>query len=468
LLIKGSELIGNSRTARIAIGVAAAAVFLATGCDSSQPSDRREPNGRDSPNVLIFVTDDQPASMMRVMRKTGDHLGRGGTTFSNAVVSTPLCCPSRASILSGRYAHNHGVSTNERSTVQNFDGRSSLATVLKENGYLTGISGKYMNAWSRIFDKPHGFDRWAVYDKGSNPLFTEALFNIDGRVQKVNEYATSFTERKAIEFLEEFHRQDGSAPWFLLVTPHAPHKPATPERRYKDAPVTPLRVGTTSGEDEDDKPEWVHRVNTPDRGSLSELHGRMQRTLLSVDDMVDEIMRQIQRQGDANNTLIFYTSDNGFMLGEHGLRGKRHPYHSSVRVPLLMRWDAGGVPAGITDSRIVANVDIAPTVFDAANIDPGRPVDGRSLLSDFERDEMLIEFSDSTSPVTPPYAMLWHPSWAFIRYPDSGELEYYSHNDPHQSTNVYGDGVDGNEPINEPELIRRLRTYEGCAVSSCP
>ena len=480
LVKKGSELIGNSRKSRFAIAFAAVAV-LAVGCDSTQPGDRgsgrREDSSREGqdsrngnahrPNVLIIVTDDQPASMMRVMRKTRDHLGREGVTFSNTVVSTPLCCPSRASILSGQFAHNHGVNTNGKSTVQNFDGASSIATALRNGGYFTGIVGKYMNAWSRAFDRPHGFGRWAVYDKGSNPLFTEALFNIDGRVRTVREYATSFTERKAIQFLEEFDTEDDTAPWFLLVAPHAPHEPATPEPRYRDAPVPPLRVGPTIGGGMDDKPEWVRQVANRDQSGSSELHARMQRSLLSVDDMVDKIMNWLEGHGDADNTIIFYTSDNGFMFGEHGLRGKRHPYDPSVRVPLLMRWRAGGVPSGATDRRIAANVDIAPTVFDAANIDPGWSFDGRSLLGDFERDEMLIEFSDPKSR-TPPYAMLWHPRWSFIRYPESGDLEYYGRNDPHQTTNLYGDGLEGNEPANERNLIRRLRSYEVCEGTDCP
>jgi arylsulfatase A-like enzyme len=193
----------------------------------------------------------------------------------------------------------------------------------------------------------------------------------------------------------------------------------------------------------------------------------MQRSLLSVDDMIDKIMKWLESHGDADNTIIFYTSDNGFMFGEHGLSGKRHPYDASVRVPLLMRWKAGGVPAGATDERIAANVDIAPTIFDAANIDPGSSVDGRSLLGDFERDEMLIEFNDPKSS-TPPYAMLWHPRWSFIRYPESGDLEYYGRNDPHQRDNLYGDGLEGNDPANERVLIRRLLGYEACGGTNCP
>jgi arylsulfatase A-like enzyme len=283
----------------------------------------------------------------------------------------------------------------------------------------------------------------------------------------VNEYATSFTERKAIQFLEEFHTDDDSAPWFLVVAPHAPHEPATPEPRYQDARVPLLRVGPTTGGSRDDKPEWVRQATNRGQGGSSELHARMQRSLLSVDDMIDKIMKWLESHGDADNTIIFFTSDNGFMFGEHGLGGKRHPYDASVQVPLLMRWKAGGVPAGATDERIAANVDIAPTIFDAANIDPGSSVDGRSLLGDFERDEMLIEFNDPKSR-TPPYAMLWHPRWSFIRYPESGDLEYYGRNDPHQRNNLYGDGLEGNEPANERVLISRLRGYEACRGSNCP
>ena len=431
------------------------------------PSSGGTPRGRERPNVLIIMTDDQPVGLFEAMPETRNRIADEGVTFPNALVTTPLCCPSRASVLTGLYAHNHRVTTNGSTTVRNFDGRRSLATILEEHGYLTAISGKYLNSWARVFEAPHGFDRWAVYGLGAQPEYAEAVFDVDGEEVVVDEYATAFTKRKAIEFLDYFHETDEDAPWFLMVTPHAPHTPATPEPRYRDAPVSDWKPGPAVGEAVDDKPAWVRDNQVGE--SLEGLRADMMRTLMSVDDMIAAIMDHLERRGEADDTLIFFLSDNGWLFGEHGLSGKRPPYDPSVRVPFLVRWSEGVIGRGEVDDRLVANVDVAPTIYDAAGIDPGFEMDGRSLLGDFEREELLVEsFHDPGAPRTPPYTMLWNPRWSFIRYSESGELEYYGRDDPHQLANLYRDGVDGNEPPDEAMMAKRLDRYERCSGASCP
>ena len=438
--------------------VAATLVLLGTPILLGRPESPRTRGDR--PNVLIILTDDQRAGTMGVMPKTMDAFAKEGTKFKNAVVTTPRCCPSRASIFSGLYVHNHGVKTN---STDPFDPTRTLQRELGEAGYATAITGKYL---SGPVTHPPYFDRWAVRvgQPGRND-YIDPLFNVDGRQRRPGMYSTAYVGKKAIDFLEDFEQRD-ETPWFMEVSTRAPHAPSVPEPRYADAPVTPWKdTPATRERDLADKPAYVRDKPTKTR-SRSRERTKHLRTLMSVDDMVGAIFARLEGLGEADGTLAFYVSDNGTLWSEHGLEGKRLPYEEAVRVPFFLRWP-GHVPAGATDNSVVANIDIAPTVYEAAGVSPGYVVDGKSLFSS-ERSYVLLEsFADSRKDDVPGWRALWKPRTVYIRY-DDGAREHYSATDPWQLHNTYRDGVVGNEPSNQAQLDSRLARAANCSGEACP
>jgi len=409
------------------------------------------------PNILVILTDDQRAEgTLGVMPKTRKLFVAGGTTFKNAVATTPLCCPSRASILSGRYAHNHGVTDNFSAGL--LDQRKTMQKELQASGYLTAATGKFLNGWRK---DPSYFDRWAIY---SPPLrYFGATFRIDGVVREVPGYSTTFIERMSLEFLDHFEHSD-SDPWFLQVSPFAPHWPALPESRYSETSVPDWVGSPATGEaDVSDKPPYIRRADNS-REAVERFRAGQLRTLMSVDDLVANLFAELDRLGEREDTLAFFLSDNGVLWYEHGARGKSMPYDPSVRLPLLARWP-GHLGAGIRDRRIAGNIDIAATIYDALGIQPGYRVDGRSLLTS-DRRFIFLEHTPGRRGGIPAWNAIWTPATTYVRYVN-GRREYYGPDDPWQLTNVYNDGVTGNAPDDAGELDAFIEAGSGCAGSSC-
>jgi arylsulfatase A-like enzyme len=425
----------------------------------SDPAERRAIQTPDRtpdpypPNVLIFLTDDQRADTLGVMPATIRWFAEGGTRFTQAHVTTPLCCPSRASILTGRYVHNHGVRDNFSAT--DLDQRTTLERYLQRGGYRTAITGKFLNEWDLSVDPPY-FDRWAIFR--DHLSYRDVEFNVDGDIRLVRGYSTSFVERQALEFLGDFEHVDGR-PWFLIVSPLAPHKPFTAERQYTNEPTPPWPLSPAVLEqDLSDKPPFLHRELGPHGAKVTR---RLQlRTLMSTDDAVDAVMTEAERLGELEDTLAFFLSDNGFLTGEHGLVDKRLPYTESTHIPLLVRWD-GHIIAGSTDDRLVANVDVTPTVLAAAGITPPDryPLDGHDLLAVAERVRLFLEyFPDPVRPV-PEWAAILTSNVLYVEYYGTDGstifLEYYDNRaDPWQTQNLLGD----EDPANDPPTaeVRRL------------
>jgi arylsulfatase A-like enzyme len=411
------------------------------------------------------VTDDQRAARtLSVMPSTRRFFARGGTLFANAFATTPLCCPSRASILSGRYAHNHGVTRNE------FGGRldadHALPAYLRAAGYRTAISGKYLQGVPLDADPPN-FDRWDTFNWG----YFDRTHNVNGSLELVESYSTRHVGNFAVQSLRRFERSDGQ-PWFLYVAPNAPHDPFAASDKYRGTPLPERSHEQVKLErDRSDKPAFV-RAERFGRAKGHRIMKRQLRTLLSVDDMVARVARTLRALGETRETLAFFMSDNGYLLGEHGLFGKRLPYEPSVRIPLLMRW-AGQIPAGTVSERLVANIDVAPTVLEAAGIEPGATVDGVSLLRNSKREGLLLEQIEKRRRSL--------PGWAAIRTPSSIYVEYYGHDqesvlfrehydlgtDPHQLRNTLAD----DDPANDARaraLRVRLREIRACTGAGCP
>lgn len=420
------------------------------------------------PNVLLIMTDDQRADgTMDVMPRTLEWFQDGGTRFSQFFATTPLCCPSRASIFSGRYTHNHGVRTNDLANV--LDQRFTLQAYLKAAGYKTGIFGKYFNSWN-LFQNPPWFDDWAVMTAGYSPV----KVNENGTVKTVTQYATSYVRDNAVRFIEQSESQDAS-PWFLNLWTTAPHAPFTPETIYQSASVPPFVPSPGNAEaDKRDKPQHVQAAEQ-DQASIENERAKQLRTLMSVDDMVQTVFQTLEATGETSNTLAIFTSDNGFLWGEHGLRAKGVAYDLSVRVPMFMRWP-GHTVAGATDARLSANVDIAPTIVDAVGgIAPSLPMDGRSLLDPLQsRTRLLTEHDGALTDFEPGWAAIRTLTSHYIEHYDAVEHQRVVHReyydliaDPFELENLLADGNPSNDPPTAA-LSAQLAADRDCSGASCP
>jgi arylsulfatase A-like enzyme len=464
--------VGNTRRHAIAVwGLAVLGALLVT---RATPDDHgiATAAAAGAPNVLVIVTDDQRKGTMVAMPKTIQWLGNGGVTFDRGYVTTPSCCPSRASIFSGRYIHNHGV--RQQGLAANLDHRSTIQRHLKEGGYFTAMAGKFLNRWN-IGTRPPYFDRYAVAGGG----YLNQWWGIDGTVKRIPIYTTTFIGNKAVEYLSAFQQANDAKPWFLYLATFAPHLPRVAEAKYADTTFAPWPKTPAVNEDVADKPAYLRWRPLLADSTIQQIRTEQLRTLLSVDDTVDRVMRTLQTQGELDNTLVIYLSDNGYPWGEHRLPDdlKFVPYTETVQVPFFARWP-GHLAAGTHDNRFVANIDIKPTVLAAAGITPDSayPVDGRSFLSAGSRSRAFTEyfFDDVNSPGIKTWASIRTGAYQYVENYDQPSLnggtfrEYYDlTNDPWMLTNLYRDGNPNNDPPIAP-LSSQLAADRNCAGATCP
>jgi arylsulfatase A-like enzyme len=419
------------------------------------------------PNVLLIMTDDQRAhGTMDVMPTTRAWFETGGTAFTQAFATTPVCCPSRSSVFSGRYVHNHGVRDNASSAA--LDQRYTIQEYLHQSGYRTGYFGKYLNAWN-LFRDPPSYDDWSITSSGYSPI----RVNENGVVKAVSQYATTYFRDNAVRFIQEAESQDAT-PWFLQVATTAPHAPFTPEPQYANVdPGVPFEEPPNFLEaDKLDKPVSIENANV-DPAAVESTRIAQLRTLMSVDDLVGDVFGALQLAGEADNTLAIFLSDNGFEWGEHGLYSKGDPYDGSTRIPMYVRWP-GHVTAGVSDSRLVANVDVAPTIAAAVGgLGVSVPMDGRSMLNPAQiRSRLLLEWFGGEGS----------NAWAALRTQTSHYIEQYEGvdgqsirfreyydltNDPWEMDNLLGDGNPAND-AGTAALAAQLAADRGCAGAGCP
>ena len=420
------------------------------------------------PNVLIILTDDQRDGL-GVMPKTRKWFERKGRLYKRAFVTTPLCCPSRASIMTGRYVHNHGVRTN--ADPEKLDHKSTIQRYLHDAGYLTGYIGKFLNLWD-IDDPPPYFDRFAI-TSGGNPPYYGSKWNSNGNEKRVSIYSTRFVARRGVRFLENAERINDRRAWYIVLATHAPHAPYEPEDKYRAAKVpTRKRNPAFAERDRSDKPPYVRKHRQELSKSLW-VRRQQLRTLMSVDDLVDRVMRKMGELDERRRTLAFFISDNGMLWGDHGLGNKTHAYTNSIQVPLLMRWP-GRIRPGRADGRLAANVDLVPTILHATGIDPKLeyPLDGRRLTGPNKRSRLLLEYFHYGKFTTPNWASLRNRRYQYTEYYASDRKtvrfrEYYDlKDDPFQVRNLLGDGKPGNNP-DVKVLSARLATERKCAGPTC-
>jgi arylsulfatase A-like enzyme len=366
--------------------------------------------------------------------------------------------------MSGRYMHNHTVYDNGQD--EKLDKAWTLARYLQDAGYRTAMAGKYLVGYPGS-SAPPNYDHYAVTTGG----YKDVPFNVDGSTRRVP-YSTDFIGEITNTFLDGFEADD-ARPWFFYVTPQAPHSDFEPADKYASAPVPAFKPSPAFSDDKSDTAPFLDNLHRTLDETIAEHDGQL-RTLLSVDDMVDSIMKKLQANGELDHTLIIFSSDNGYHWGEFGVRGKGLPFTESVKVPFVIRWP-GHVVEKATDNRMVGNVDLLPSILDATGTNPpvlGYPLDGHSIFTSYARTESLTEFHTGYHD---------YPSWASIRTPDWFYVEYYGSDDrtitfreyydlatdPYQLTNLLKDGNAANDP-DVPTLSARLAEYRTCAGTTGP
>ena len=405
------------------------------------------------PNVVVILTDDQtwdsiPRSVPVMPYLQGRAMDPADhwVVFPNAFVNTPLCCPSRATMLTGRLAHHTGVRSNREGPA--LDESGTLAAWLDAAGYHTGLIGKYLNVYpfGRGPYVPEGWDRWWGKVQGTpESLYGGFTLVEDGEpvLYGADDYSTDVYAQAAVRFLRDAPADD---PFFLWFAPNAPHPPAVAaprhDGRYADLPIeVPPSVDEA---DVSDKPEWVRRLPPLDDAVASALVEESRASfeaLLGVDEAVRAILEELEARGELDETLIVYLSDNGLSLGEHRWVGKLCPYDECIRVPLLMR-----LP-GIThriEPELVSSVDLAPTIADLAGIAPDTSFDGASLLPLLRQRSRAGRTGEVFAGWVgdgrvPGWWELRRPGWAYVELA-TGERELYDlRRDPFQLWNLAGD-----------------------------
>lgn len=422
------------------------------------------------PNVLFIMTDDQRQDAMSAygnpMLKTPnmDRIGAGGVRFTEAFVTNSLCAPSRASILTGQYSHAHGVITNGGGPVYyNQPGlraeQPTFVHLLRAAGYHTALVGKW-----HLRSDPSGFDQWAVFP--GQGMYNDPEMIANGMRLKMRGHADDVVGDQALLFLRD---RPKDRPFCLCYQFKSPHRSWMPAERYAhvyDDMMVP--VPRTFEDRLAGRPEALRRAelaiaDMPDfrdrgvaaslpaeerkRRNLEQLVKNYYRVLLSVDENVGRVLDYMDREGLAENTVVVYTSDNGFFLGEHGLFDKRLMYEPSIKVPLLVRHPAR-VKAGVVDTTHMAlNVDVAPTLLELAGVPVPGWMHGRSLVPVLEgkqppwRDAFLYEYYEFPAEhCVRKNRGVRTARWKLIHFweqPEEWEL-YDLQADPDETTNLAG------------------------------
>lgn len=338
------------------------------------------------PNVVVVLTDDQNVASLPWMERVSS-LRRRAVDFSNAFVTSPVCAPSRASLFSGRYAHRHGVVSNFFAATT-FDASSTLATGLADAGYSTALVGKYMNYAGALESVPPGWDEWQalILEEGGYNGYDDYAIDENGTLVELGaaprDYSTDLLARRSVDFM----RGHADRPFLLVFAPFAPHIPAIPAARHDGylRNIQPWRPPHWHQPDVSRKPAWVQfmkAVMTPEATATADATRSAQlETLLAVDEAFGRIEDTLEGLGLTDNTLLIFTSDNGYHWGEHWWDTKFTGYEESIRVPLVMSYPVFA-PEPATRTELVLNIDLAPTIADLTATSAPAAVDGQSVAS---------------------------------------------------------------------------------------
>lgn len=433
---------------------AGAALAIATPAQAAEERKRR--------NIVFILIDDMRFDSMSCMGHPFietphlDALAKNGMTFERAFVTTSLCSPSRASVLTGLYAHTHKVYDNKSP----MDGAiPTFPRLLQHSGYRTAFIGKWhMGGFGD--DPQPGFDHWSSF-RGQG-VYVDPTFNTNGDRKKESGYVTDLITDKAVEFL----RAKADKPFCLYVSHKAVHAEFRPADRHKgcyaDKTYPYPRSMADTEENYRGKPAWVKAQ----RHSWHGVDGMYNKetnfdtfardyceTMRAVDDSVGRIVETLREQGLLDSTLLIFTSDNGFQFGEHGLIDKRTMYEASIRVPCIAHCPEFIRP-GSTCGELIANIDFAPTFLDAAGLTAPSSMHGRSLMPLLRgeavqwREELLYEYLwERSFPQTPTMLGVRTKSHKYVRY--HGVWDFYElydlDKDPDEMNNLLAGYIQDSE-----------------------
>ena len=455
------------------------------------------------PNVVVLMSDDQTLEEMRFMPATERLIGAAGAEFPETITNWPLCCPSRATYMTGQYAHNHGVLGNKepQGGFGHLDTEHTLPVWLQRAGYRTIHIGKFLNGYEGSgVGVPPGWSDWhglkltyfyygyRVFEAGQ--VVTYGSLDEDPDAPAAPEtYSTDVLTDKAVQAIDE--SAPSRQPFFLSVgylAPHAGGPEGAADSRCRDTAKpaardigalddVPLPQPPNFNEvDNSDKPREIRRLaplTAPQIARATKNYRCRGESMMAIDRGVKRIVDELRAQGELEDTLVIYTSDNGFFHGEHRiLAGKNRVYEEAVRVPLLMR--GPGIPRGVEVADEATNADLAATIVAAAGATPDFALDGRSLLP-FVRHpdrmhgrELLIEQdtpeAEDGEPRGTEYAAVRTSRWKFVRYWD-GQVELYDlRHDPYELDNLRADPAYDEV---QQALAARLEKLRTCAGRSC-
>jgi arylsulfatase A-like enzyme len=419
-----------------------------------------------NPNIIFILADDHRYDFMGFMNKVPelqtpgmDRMAREGVHIQNAFVSTALCSPSRASILSGQYTHHHQVVDNQSPIA---DSVRFFPEYLQTAGYQTAFVGKWHMGHED--DKPRkGFDYWVSF-KGQGVYYNPEL-NVNGAQKQFSDssYISDILTDYAVDFVQG---RDKEKPFFLYLSHKGVHAEFHPAKRhdgvYKDIkiayPPSMFPPGDKRGTNDSttynyrEVPQWVkdqryswHGVDYMYHGAIpfDTFYQKYCETLLGVDESIQTVLKYLEENDLVENTIVIYMGDNGFSFGEHGLIDKRHAYEESMRVPLLVM--GAGINAGAKVSEMIQNIDIAPTILSYAGVTVPENMDGQSFKPLLEgkqiswRDTIGYEyFWERPFPQTPTTYAIRTERYKYIRYHgvwDNNEF-FDLQNDPHEMRNL--------------------------------
>jgi N-acetylglucosamine-6-sulfatase len=444
------------------------------------------PGAASRPNVLVIMTDDQTVEEMRVLPKTRGLLAAKGTSFANSFVSYSLCCPSRSTFLTGQYPHNHGVLANggPNGGYQRLNHANTLPVWLQEAGYYTAHLGKYLNNYGVDSpEPPPGWSRWfGLMDPSTYRLYDYTVSDDGAAVSHGHapeEYQTDVLAEEAEKLLRS--REGAGEPFFVTVAPMAPHLEriggvqvpprAAPrhEGRYAGEPL-PARPSFNEP-DVGDKPAHIRRLPQLGAGKATRqtaIYRARLASLLAVDDLVERLVNALADTGQLERTVILFTSDNGFLLGEHRIPDQKYyPYEESIRVPLIIR--GGGFPAGATAAQPVSNIDLTPTIVALTGARSRRVMDGRPLLPlaldpGQGTDRTLLIEGVGTGRSKPSFQAVRVPGWFYAEYA-TGDRELYDlKKDPFELRSRHA--APAFAPVRN-DLARRLARLRSCSGNAC-
>jgi N-acetylglucosamine-6-sulfatase len=460
----------------------------AKGGKGSKLAELRRQNARQRrPNVIVIDTDDMNSTDLWVMRNTLALLAGHGTTFENSYVSYPLCCPSRATFLTGQYAHNDGVTTDSVQAYGELNKTNNLAVWLKRAKYRTAMVGKYLNGYgvTNPREVPPGWSRWYGLTAGTEQKRYGFDLNENGKVKyytrKPANYIDYVLDSKLNALLKKW--TISPQPFFIYYNPNNPHGERNPPvwstRDPEPAPqyvgyfgdATAPRPPNFDEADVSDKPQAIQQLPLLSDPELQDIdrryRGRIE-SLLSVDDEVKRIVGLVRKYGDKQKTVFIFTSDNGLEMGAHRIEFKDYLYEEGVRVPLIIR--GPGFPQNATRDQLVANIDLAPTITALTRVTPGDVMDGIPLLplakdptTDANRTLLFESYDIGTYGVR-------QGQWAYNLW-DNGDEELYNlTTDPYELNNLLPPPPHLTTPANRAtgdQLKARLMQLRSCSGATC-